>query len=53
MATRHLITITDFCGYHQIEHTFIHSLHEAGLVKIDIVDETPYIPQTELKNWKK
>ena len=53
MATRHLITITDFCGYHQIEHTFIHSLHEAGLVKLNTVDETPYIPQTELQKLEK
>ena len=49
MATRHLITITDFCGYHQIDHTFITSLHEAGLVKIDTVNETPYIPEAELQ----
>lgn len=53
MATRQLITITDFCSYHQIEHTFIHSLYEAGLVKIDTIDETPYIPETELQKLEK
>jgi chaperone modulatory protein CbpM len=53
MATRHLISITDFCGYHQIEHSFIHTLHEAGLVKIDTVDKTPYIPETELQKLER
>ena len=53
MATRHLITITDFCGYHQIEHTFIHSLHKAGLVKIDTVEQTTYIPETELQKLER
>lgn len=53
MATRHLITITDFCGYHQIEHTFIYSLHEAGLVKIDTIEQTTYIPETELQKLER
>ena len=53
MATRHLITITDFCGYHQIDHTFITSLHEAGLVKIDTIEQTTYIPDTELQKLER
>ena len=53
MATRHLITITDFCGYHQIDHTFITSLHEAGLVKVTTVDQQTFIPQSELHKLEK
>ena len=53
MATGHLITITDFCGYHGIEHTFIYSLHEAGLIKMDTVDQTAHIPQSELQNLER
>jgi len=53
MATRHLITITDFCGYHQVEHIFIHSLHEAGLIKIDTIEQTTYIPETELQKLER
>lgn len=50
MATRHLITITDFCSYHHIEHTFISSLHEAGLIKIE---QPNYIPESELHKLEK
>lgn len=53
MATRHLITITDFCGFHQIDHTFIASLHEAGLVKVTTVDQQAFIPQTELQKLER
>lgn len=53
MATRQLITITDFCGYHQIDHTFITSLHEAGLVKVTKVDQQTFIPQTELQKLER
>jgi hypothetical protein len=53
MATRHLITITDLCSYHQIDHTFITSLHEAGLVKVTTVDQQTFIPQSELHKLEK
>jgi len=53
MATKHLITITDFCVYHHIEDTFVTSLHDAGLVKITTVDQTAYIPESELQNLEK
>ncbi len=53
MATRQLITITDFCGYHQIDHTFITSLHEAGLVKVTKVDQQTFIPHTELQKLER
>lgn len=50
MATRHLITITDFCSYHDVEHTFITSLYEAGLIKIEQPD---HIPESELYKLEK
>jgi chaperone modulatory protein CbpM len=48
MSTTHLIKATDFCTYHHLEQTFITELHDAGLVEITIVDQTPCIPETEL-----
>ncbi|MEO8886720.1 MAG: chaperone modulator CbpM [Mucilaginibacter sp.] len=53
MATKHLITITDFCVYHHVEDTFIHSLHEAGLVTITEVDKQTFIPESELQKLEK
>jgi chaperone modulatory protein CbpM len=48
MSAKYLIKATDFCVYHQLEHTFITDLQEAGLVQITIVDNAPCIPETEL-----
>lgn len=48
MKAKHLIKATDFCVYHQLEHSFITDLQEAGLVQITIVDNSPFIPDTEL-----
>jgi chaperone modulatory protein CbpM len=48
MSTTHLIKAADFCTYHQLEQTFITELHDAGLVEITIVNQTPCIPETEL-----
>lgn len=53
MTTQHLIAATDFCVYHQVEHTFITSLQEAGLVQVTIINETTYIPETELQKLEK
>lgn len=51
--TQHLIAANDFCVYHQVEHTFITSLQEAGLVEITVIDQTTYIPESELKKLEK
>ena len=36
-----------------MEYTFITSLQEAGLVEITIVNETPYIAETELQKLER
>ncbi len=53
MSAKHLIKATDFCVYHQLEHTFITDLQEAGLVKITLIDNAPCIPETELKKLER
>jgi len=53
MSTKHLITTTDFCVYHHLEHSFIADLHEAGLIEIKIVNNTTYIPETELQKLER
>ncbi|NNU34674.1 MerR family transcriptional regulator [Mucilaginibacter sp. S1162] len=53
MNAKHLIKATDFCMYHQLEHTFITDLQEAGLLKITIVDNTPCIAETELNKLER
>ena len=53
MATATLITTTDFCTWHQVEYTFISSLREAGLVEIKVIDQTEYIPETQLQKLER
>jgi hypothetical protein len=53
MKTAELIAANDFCVYHNVEYTFITSLHEAGLVEVTIINETTFIPQTELQKLEK
>lgn len=53
MKTAELIEANDFCVYHNVEYTFITSLHEAGLVEVTIVNEILFIPQTELQKLER
>jgi chaperone modulatory protein CbpM len=53
MATSTLISTRDFCTWHQVEYTFISSLHEAGLVEITIIDQGEYISDTQLNRLEK
>lgn len=53
MTTSHLITITDLCTYYDVEHTFIASLQDAGLLHITVVNEKTYVPDDELQRLEK
>jgi chaperone modulatory protein CbpM len=53
MTTATLISTNDFCTWHQVEYTFISSLHVAGLVEITIIDQAEYIPETELQKLER
>jgi len=53
MATKSLIATNDFCVYYNVEYTFINSLQEAGLVQITTVNETTFIPETELQKLER
>lgn len=48
-----LILTTDICTYHEVEYTFISSLSDAGLVELRVVDQTTYIPETELQKLER
>ncbi|SDP92800.1 MerR HTH family regulatory protein [Mucilaginibacter sp. OK268] len=53
MKTADLISVNDFCLYHNVEYTFIESLYEADLVKVTLINETTYIPGEELRKLEK
>ncbi|GAC1300485.1 MAG: hypothetical protein NVSMB24_01200 [Mucilaginibacter sp.] len=53
MARENLIATSDICKYHEVEYTFIQSLGEAGLLQITVVDQTPYIPESDLQKLER
>ena len=53
MTQRNLIAANDICVYHNVEYTFINSLQEAGLVELQVVNKTTYIPESELRKLEK
>ena len=53
MSRSSLIPASDFCTYHDVEYTFISSLQDAGLIEITRVNETTYIPETELQKLER
>lgn len=53
MENENYVNAQEFCGYHQVEYTFIHSLNEAGLLQVTTVNQTTLIPQSELPRLEK
>jgi len=53
MSKATLVSTNDFCTWHQVEYTFISSLHDAGLVEITVIDRAEYIPEPELQKLER
>ena len=53
MNQKNLVAADDICMYHQVEYTFISSLQDAGLVHFKVVDQTTYIPESELQKLER
>ena len=52
-SNEHLIAIEDFCISHKIEHSFLWSLHEAGLIHIETIETSGYVEEEELPYLEK
>jgi hypothetical protein len=50
MKKEQMITVSEFCGYHNLEQSYLFSLIDIGLVNVIKIEENIYIPFTELKN---
>jgi hypothetical protein len=48
MSTEQLIPASDLCSSHQIDITFIQSLHEYGLIEIITVEQTTFVHSEQL-----
>ncbi|GAB3987550.1 hypothetical protein GCM10028807_08060 [Spirosoma daeguense] len=53
MQTTHLISIYEFCRYHQIEITFVENLASSGLIQTTIIEEIRYVEPEQLTRLEK
>ena len=53
MHKEHLISAIEFCTNHDIEISFISSLHETGLIEIVTIEKDEYIDKSQLLQLEK
>ena len=53
MENENLVLIAQFCLHHQVEKSFLASLHEFGLINIIVVDDEHYLYGDELNKIEK
>jgi chaperone modulatory protein CbpM len=53
MQKEEMISANDFCIYHNVELTFIHSLQQSGLIEITTIEEKAFVPVNQLHQLEK
>lgn len=53
METKNLILIEQLCSHHNIEISFVNSLHDFGLIKIVVIEDNKYLSHEQLKDIEK
>lgn len=53
MENKNLIAIETFCTYHNVEHSFIYTIEDAGLIEIILIDESSFIDEEKLSDLEK
>ena len=53
MQKEYLISIDEFCAFHNVEMSFINSLHQTGLVEITTIKEAGFVDCVQLKQLEK
>lgn len=53
MGTEYLIALDEFCASHNIEISFISSLHQSGLIEIRTIKDSGFIEADQLRQLEK
>jgi len=53
METEHLVLVTVFCRYNEVEPSFVYRLHEFGIINIYQIAEQNYLSRDELAHLEK
>lgn len=47
------ISIVEFCNCHHLEHSFIHSLSEHGLIRTIVIEEDEFIEKEQIRDLER
>ena len=50
MKTEQLVPIQEFCNHHNIETSFVFTLHEVGLIEIITEEDAQYLHEERIKD---
>lgn len=53
MKTNYYITLEEFCSHHHIEESFVRTLYEYEVIKLEIINKQPHIYYEELPKLEK
>jgi len=53
MQTEDLMPADEFCVHYNAEFSFVHSLHEYGLIKIITIENNSFIEKSQLQELEK
>jgi len=53
MKSNYLIAVDEFCAKHNIEVSFVSSLHQTGLIEITTIEENGFINIKQLEQLEK
>ena len=53
MSSEELIPAREFCTFHHVELSFIHSMHDSGLIGVTVRDGAVFLPADELPKLEK
>ena len=53
MQTEDMISLDVFCTHYHAEYSFVHSLHESGLIEITTIENAVFIHKDQLSELEK
>jgi hypothetical protein len=53
MNTENLILLQTVCSHYQVELSFFTHLSEIGLIEIEIIEQSPYIRENQIKDLER
>jgi hypothetical protein len=53
MQREDVVSASEFCLHHNIELSFIHSLEEHGMIETVLIEESIYLPVSQLENLER